>query len=250
MGSGGGYAGSLVEWLKQAKLAWWAGKRLPGRWHPLLPPFPPALSVARVLQAEEHAFVAQPPPSGLMDHEILLGGSRPTGAGAGPFPTLPLGAGGGWIWAAAVLLAARLGRVTAQEARLDVRKLQVGRLAGGWTRRVVMQHTFRRHRQFSKQTGRWAGGRASEHACLQAGRLAGRQVGQRAGQSINLVGMGMSQLLLYMLRPPTLMLTLHHFSCLQFERERSRELSKELRVARERWRATEEERLAAEDARR
>lgn len=36
----------------------------------------------------------------------------------------------------------------------------------------------------------------------------------------------------------------------QFERERSRALSKELRAARDRWSATEAERLAAEDARR
>lgn len=36
----------------------------------------------------------------------------------------------------------------------------------------------------------------------------------------------------------------------QFERERSRALSKELRAARERWSATEAERLASEDARR
>jgi hypothetical protein len=38
----------------------------------------------------------------------------------------PVGSGGGWVWAAAILIAARLGRVTAQEARLDVRQMQVG----------------------------------------------------------------------------------------------------------------------------
>ncbi|PSC67518.1 hypothetical protein C2E20_8825 isoform B [Micractinium conductrix] len=76
-----------------------------------------------------------------------------------PFPSVPLGAGGGWIWAGAVLVAARLGREGAQEARLDVTKLQ-------------------------------------------------------------------------------------------FERERSRALSKELSTARERWRASETDRQADEDARR
>lgn len=39
-------------------------------------------------------------------------------------------------------------------------------------------------------------------------------------------------------------------SALQFERERSRALSKDLLEARERWQATEAERAAAEDARR
>ncbi|PRW44890.1 apoptotic chromatin condensation inducer in the nucleus-like isoform X1 [Chlorella sorokiniana] len=83
-------------------------------------------------------------------------------SGSGPFgPTAPLGGadGSGWVWAAAVLLAARLGRLTAQEARLDVRKLQ-------------------------------------------------------------------------------------------FERERSRALSRDLLAARQRWQATETERAATEDARR
>ena len=44
-------------------------------------------------------------------------------------PPPPIGEGGGWVWAVALLLAARLGRVTAQEARLDVRQLQVGAAA-------------------------------------------------------------------------------------------------------------------------
>ncbi|KAL4448648.1 hypothetical protein ABPG75_005867 [Micractinium tetrahymenae] len=106
-------------------------------------------------EAEALAFIAEPPP--------LPGLPGPDAAwlhnASGAVPAAPGGAASGWIWAGAVLLAARLGRVTAQEARLDVRKLQ-------------------------------------------------------------------------------------------FERERNRALSKELRVARERWAATEAERLASEDARR
>lgn len=41
-----------------------------------------------------------------------------------------------------------------------------------------------------------------------------------------------------------------HPPATQFEQERSRALSKELLAARERWRATEDERSASEDARR
>jgi hypothetical protein len=41
-----------------------------------------------------------------------------------PAPAAPLGSEGSWVLALAVVFAARLGRVTAQEARLDVRRLQ------------------------------------------------------------------------------------------------------------------------------
>lgn len=95
--------------------------------------FPP-LPCSPLRQQKQHAFLAaDPQPVALMNSSAsLLGGSR-----AGPFgPTEPLGGAGGsgWVWAAAVLLAARMGRVAAQEARLDVRQLQVGWIGGGWSR--------------------------------------------------------------------------------------------------------------------
>lgn len=81
------------------------------------------------LQVEAHAFIShQQPQGGMMPLSHQFGPVG--GGGGGPFPVAPLGSGGGWIWAAAVLLAARIGRVTAQEARMDVRQLQVGAL--GW----------------------------------------------------------------------------------------------------------------------
>ena len=74
-----------------------------------------------------HAFISHPQAQhGMLSSLHQLG---PAGGGGGPFSVAPLGSGGGWIWAAALLLAARMGRVTAQEARLDVRQLQVGGLA-------------------------------------------------------------------------------------------------------------------------
>lgn len=81
----------------------------------------PAHMLLQATQQQQAAAVA-PQPASLSS---MLAGPP----AAGPFgPTTPLGgpAGSGWVWAAAVLLAARLGRVTAQEARLDVRSLQVG----------------------------------------------------------------------------------------------------------------------------
>lgn len=87
---------------------------------------PPSTQAAHV---EQHAFVAEPAPA-----PSVLGSLLHT-RGTGPFgPTAPMGGadGSGWVWAAAVLLAARLGRLTAQEARLDVRKLQAsGRMERG-----------------------------------------------------------------------------------------------------------------------
>lgn len=80
-------------------------------------PSPPS-QAARV---EQHAFVAEPAPA-----PSVLGSLLHT-SDSGPFgPTAPVGGadGSGWVLAAGVLLAARLGRLTAQEARLDVRKLQ------------------------------------------------------------------------------------------------------------------------------
>lgn len=88
-------------------------------------PSPAVNRCASTLQVEAHAFVAQPQPQAL-DTWLQLGPFDV--GGAGPFPTSPIGAGSGWVVAAAVLLAGRMGRLTAQEARMDVRKLQVG----GW----------------------------------------------------------------------------------------------------------------------
>ena len=76
----------------------------------------------------QHAFIAAGPqhPTSLGS---LLGGAADTPFG----PAVPLGGpgGSGWVWAAAMLLAARMGRQAAQEARLDVRQLQV-RAAVPW----------------------------------------------------------------------------------------------------------------------
>ena len=81
------------------------------------------LSLA-LAQVDSHALVADMTASSAaaLHHGYVTPGM--------PFPSVPLGAGGGWIWAGAVLVAARLGREGAQEARLDVTKLQVG--GGGW----------------------------------------------------------------------------------------------------------------------
>jgi hypothetical protein len=78
-------------------------------------------------QAEGHAFIVhtQHEPAGPL-------GRLGPGSAVGPFPTAPLGSDGGWVVASAVLLAARIGRITVQEARMDVRKLQV-RFLEGWT---------------------------------------------------------------------------------------------------------------------
>lgn len=137
--------------------------------------------------------------------------------GAGPFgPAAPLGGadGSGWVWAAAVLLAARLGRLTAQEARLDVRKLQVSRVSGllvGVAGLCLLWHLG------------WLGS-----VQLAAARLCSCSSHTNA----SCFGLALSVPLL------------------QFERERSRALSKDLLAARQRWQATEAERAASEDARR
>ena len=136
----GGYAGCLPQGMVASHHTGLS---------PALPP--PSTQAANV---EQHAFVAEPASA-----PSVLGSLLHT-PGTGPFgPTAPLGGadGSGWVWAAAVLLAARLGRLTAQEARLDVRKLQAsGRMeqsvyagAGGcepWALRQLLRAAAKRLR--------------------------------------------------------------------------------------------------------
>ena len=70
------------------------------------------------LEASElAAAVAAPPPgAALLPAKPLQPGQPP-----------PLTTGASWVWACALLLAARLGRAGAEEARLDVRQLQSAR---------------------------------------------------------------------------------------------------------------------------
>lgn len=78
----------------------------------------PSLLPLLLLSLQEHtvAFQVQSTPQPLPP----LPGTTLAGAGGAP-----IGSAGGWVWAAAILMAVRLGRVGAQEARMDVRQLQV-----------------------------------------------------------------------------------------------------------------------------
>ncbi|KAL4855431.1 Reticulocyte-binding protein 2 a [Chlorella vulgaris] len=72
-------------------------------------------------QTQAHAFIAEQQPGAALG---VWDATGPAGAAGGPLPPAPLGPYSGWVVAAAVLLASRMGRLTAQEARMDVRKLQ------------------------------------------------------------------------------------------------------------------------------
>jgi hypothetical protein len=73
-------------------------------------------------QIQAHAFIVAQQPGAALG---VWDATGPAGAAGGPLPPAPLGPHSGWVVAAAVLLASRMGRLTAQEARMDVRKLQV-----------------------------------------------------------------------------------------------------------------------------
>ncbi|GAB4817100.1 hypothetical protein N2152v2_004146 [Parachlorella kessleri] len=115
-----------------------------------------AVEDVQVPQRQAFHIQATPPPS---SHLLP---STPNSLGS----AVPLGAGGGWVWAAALLIAARLGRVTAQEARLDVRQLQFERERS----RALSKELLQRRREYEAAEGERAAADAARRVEEEAAR--------------------------------------------------------------------------------